>query len=78
MLYLYFKHSTLTREETARSLNISLTSTNKLIGECNELLREFNLEIKQTDLIILNDAQLRPEFFFGICFETMVRNNEFS
>lgn len=50
LLDLYFKHSTLTREETARSLNISLTSTNKLIGECNELLREFNLEIKQNML----------------------------
>ncbi|KRL83650.1 helix-turn-helix domain-containing protein [Ligilactobacillus apodemi] len=50
LLDLYFKHSTLTREETARALNISLTSTNKLIGECNELLREFNLEIKQNML----------------------------
>ena len=50
LLDLYFKHSTLTREETAHALNISLTSTNKLIGECNELLREFNLEIKQNML----------------------------
>ena len=50
LLDLYFKHSHLTREETARILNISLTSTNKLIGECNALLSEFKLELKQNML----------------------------
>lgn len=50
LLDLYFKHSSLTREEVARSLNISLTSTNKLISECNSLLQEFDLSIKQNKL----------------------------
>ena len=50
LLDLYFKYSHLTREETARILNISLTSTNKLIGECNALLSEFKLELKQNML----------------------------
>ena len=47
LLDTYFKHSYLTREEAAQQLNISLTSINKLVGECNTLLKEFKLELKQ-------------------------------
>lgn len=47
LLDAYFKHSYLTREEAAQHLNISLTSINKLVGECNTLLKEFKLELKQ-------------------------------
>ncbi|KRL87173.1 helix-turn-helix domain-containing protein [Ligilactobacillus apodemi] len=47
LLDIYFKYSRLSREEIADLLNISLSSTNTLISECNKFLAEFSLEIKQ-------------------------------